>query len=362
MKYMWLMVGIGIGLVVLLLILLIRYLEQRFRDISQQALSSNIDAVIKIAEDRLSLKGKETEEKLASERRLINQTVGQIEKLLRQTQTELVELSKQTSTQFGSLRQSLEEHRRLTGDLKASTDELKRLLSNNQRLGSWGERIAEDILQAAGLQKGIHYEVQQSGVNGRPDIVFKLPDNKVVNVDVKFPFKHLQAWLQTEDPEEKKRYLQKFREEVRNKIREIKSRGYINPQEGTLDYAVMFIPNEMVFGFINERLGEVIDEAMANKIILASPFTFYAVARIIFESYRNFYYEKNLRQIVKLIGDFSHQWQLFKGEFEGLNDLFKKVDERLDKIRTVRYKRMERKISQIEEYKHKQLSPGDAKN
>ncbi len=361
MKYMWLIVGVGVGLVVLIF-LLIRYLEQRFRDISQQALTSSIDKVISIAEDRLSLKGKETEEKLASDRRLINQTVSQVERLLRQTQTELIELSKQTSTQFGSLRQSLEEHRRLTGDLKASTDELKKLLSNNQRLGAWGERIAEDILKAAGLQKGVHYEVQQGGVNGRPDIVFKLPDDKVVNVDVKFPFKHLQAWLQTENPEEKKRYLQKFREEVRNKIKEIKNRGYINPQEGTLDYAVMFIPNEMVFGFINERLGEVIDEAMANKIILASPFTLYAVARIIFESYRNFYYEKNLRQIVKLIGDFSHQWQLFKGEFEGLNDLFRKVDDRLEKIRTVRYKGMERKINQIEEYKHKQLTSKNAKN
>lgn len=336
-------------------LVLVKYIEKRFKTISQEALSLSLKNIISLAKEELSHKQSQADQQLHHDKEMISQLVKQIEKQLNQTKLELTQLSKQTSTQFGALSQSLHEHRRLAAELKVSTDELKKLLSNNQRLGAWGERIAEDILKAAGLQKGIHYDIQAVSSLGRPDIVFKLPDNKVVNIDVKFPFKHLQAWLQTDSSEDKGKYLKKFREEVRAKIREIKNRGYVDPDKGTLDYAILFIPNEMVFGFINEKFGEVIDEAMANKIILASPFTLYAVARIIFESYRNFYYANNLKQIVSLINDFSLQWRRFKGDFDDLYNLFTKVSDNFDKIRDTRYRLMDGKIAKIQTYQRKQL-------
>ncbi len=342
-------------IIIVSLFIFIRYLEKKFHNISQQALTDSLDKIIALAKDQLGSKQEQATAQLKHERELIEKLVSQIEKQLHHTQQELTQLEKRTLTQYSSLRQSLEEHRRLTGELKVSTDELRKLLSNNQRLGAWGERIAEDILQAAGLQRGIHYEIQHTTQTGRPDIVFKLPDNKIVNVDVKFPFKHLQAWLKTDNPEDKKRHLKKFKEEVKAKIREIKARGYVDPNQGTLDYAIMFIPNEMVFGFINERLGEIIDEAMDNKIILASPFTLYAVARIIFESYRNFYYEKNLRQIVTLINGFTTQWQRFKKDFDNLDALFTKLHQNFLTIKDTRYRLMDSKIQKIKIYQQKQL-------
>ena len=85
-----------------------------------------------------------------------------------------------------ALKSQIEQSKRVTVELSRSTGELRKILSNSQKRGQWGERIVEDILKYIGLIEGINYKQQnQTGVS-RPDYTFFLPDNKILNMDVKF--------------------------------------------------------------------------------------------------------------------------------------------------------------------------------
>ena len=162
----------------------------------------------------------------------------------------------------------------------------KSAFNNQQR--QWGERIIEDLLSANGLKEGVHYARQLPLGDGtlRPDISLLLPNDRVVAVDVKFPYQEMQKMTIAETKSQQQVHLKQFRRDIKDKIDKVAK--YILPGEKTLDYAILFVPNEMLFSFINQKFPDLIDEAMAKRVLVVSPFTFLIVARTVMESYRNF--------------------------------------------------------------------------
>ena len=81
-------------------------------------------------------------------------------------------------------------------DLNLVTSRLNRTLASNQKRGDWGEIQVEKILEDAGMVKGQHFEAQKELKSGKiPDITFKLPDEKILNLDVKFPLENYMNYL-----------------------------------------------------------------------------------------------------------------------------------------------------------------------
>jgi len=308
--------------------------------VTQQAkgvLASDKEAIFKDNQYK-----KETIEKLVSE----------LKEEINTRQEEIRSLEKDRNKKFGEISTAIEEHKKITSELKITTDSLSRVLSNNQTRGSWGERIIEDILTNAGLVENIHY--QRQAVLGKktavkPDITLLLPNDRKVAIDVKFPYSEIQKMSEAQSKSQKAEHKKAFGRDLKNKIEQINSRGYIDVEHGTLDYAIMFVPNEMLFSFINQQFPEIVDEAMNKKIMIVSPFTFLIVARTVMESYRNFMMENNLRRIVKHISEFTDEWQRFVEEFSKLDNYIEKLSQHYDKITSTRYKRMKLRIRRIEE-------------
>lgn len=72
-----------------------------------------------------------------------------------------------------------------------------------------------------------------------------------------------------------------FEKDVKEKIKQVTTRDYINPTDKTVDFVILFIPNEMIFSYIYEKMSEVSEEAMASRVILAGPFSFTAILRMV---------------------------------------------------------------------------------
>lgn len=288
----------------------------------------------------------------ASKQEAILTLVGDLKKELAMRQDELRNLERERSKNFGEISKSIEEHRKITSELKTSTEALSRTLSNNQVRGQWGERIIEDILTNAGLLESVHYEKQtQLGETSvRPDITLLLPNKRKVAVDVKFPYAAIQHMASAEG-NQKQVYLKQFERDLKEKVGQIEKRGYINLEAGTLDYAIMFVPNEMLFSFINQQFPNIVDEAMHKKIMLVSPFTFLVVTRTIMESYRNFMIENNLRQIITHISQFVQEWERFVKDFDTFDGRLARLRDSFDTMRNTRFSRMRKRISNIESYK-----------
>lgn len=288
---------------------------------------------------------------LENKQKVIEKLVGELQKDLQERQREIRGLEQDRVKKFSEITTTLTEHRRLAEDLKVSTQQLAAVLSNNQSRGAWGERIIEDLLQSSGLIEGTHYvrQTKQSSSALKPDITLLLPNKRNVPVDVKFPYQAIQKMSATENKKEKQEYAKEFAVELKGKI--LKVAEYISPENDTLDYAILFVPNEMVFSFINQKFPELIDLAMSQRVIIVSPFTFLIVASTVRESYRNFMIGDKLKSVIKYIDEFVGEWGKFRDEFQKFGKSIDTLSSGYEKITTTRTKQLERKIEKIENYR-----------
>ena len=258
------------------------HLRQIFNDLSNKALLSNQKQFLELAEDKFSAVLGKTDDKLVKKKELIDSS-------LKQMNIDLKNLSDNTV----ALKSQMEESRKSVGELSDTTSHLRKILSSSQARGQWGERMVEDILSFIGLAEGINYSKQVQAGNDRPDFTFLLPDNKMLNMDVKFPLSHYEKYITSENNSEKEVEKKAFLKDVRNRIKEVSKRSYIDPGGGTVDYVLLFIPNESIYSFLNQEDYTLIDFSLQQKIILCTPIILCAVLFIIGQAVSNFSVEKS---------------------------------------------------------------------
>ena len=156
------------------------------------------------------------------------------------------ELEKDRENKFGQLTTQLRLVGEQTTALAATTGQLREALASSRARGQWGERMAEDVLRLIGFREGINYEKQATVAGGgaRPDFTFFLPQELKLNMDVKFPLDNYVKCIEATSTEDETRFRQLFVRDVRDRMKEVVTREYIDPAQRTLDYVLVFIPNE----------------------------------------------------------------------------------------------------------------------
>lgn len=272
-------------------------------------------------------------------------TKEEVKELIKELESKLHQVEKERIGEFNALRAILEEHKILAGELRDSTEGLKNVLSNNQLRGRWGEEIADNLLKTIGFVSGEHYvsNTAQDTNSNRPDFTIFLPDKKKLNIDVKFPYAALVRFEETND----KKHLDDFAKDVKQKIKEVSSRDYINPEENTVDFVILFVPNERIFSYIYDKLGDVWKEALEKKVVIAGPFSFTAILRMVYQSYKSFMYYENLGQIINLIKLFEVEYNKFSDELDTLGNKIRTVSDQYEKVSVTRNKKLNRVIDKI---------------
>jgi len=315
--------------------------------ISLDALTKNSEEFLKLAEAKLKSQTNESKQELEKKKELIDQSVETIEKTLTEMQKKLEDVEK-GSIKISSL---VEHHADITSKLKDTTEHLKNALASSKKRGEWGERMAEDILRLVGLVEGINYIKQKTleSSSGRPDYTFFLPNNLKINMDVKFPLENYQHYLNAQSENDKKKFKEDLLRNTKTMIKQVTNRSYIDTADNTVDYVIVFIPNEQVYSFVNETDTTIMDEALKQKVILCSPFTLYAVLAIIRQAVENFNLERTATEILKLLVEFSKQWGLYKEKFEAIGKRLDDAKKEFDILVTTRSNMLERPLKKIEE-------------
>lgn len=288
---------------------------------------------------------------LALRHKNMTDLVESLRKDLDKRQNELRTLEQDRVQKFTELVTSLENHQKLATELQVSTRKLTEVLANNQARGQWGERIIEDLLQSNGLVEGVHYarQLPLEGTQLRPDITLLLPNKRKVAIDVKFPFSEIQQWAVAENKHQQQLILKQFVQNIKAKIDKVAE--YINPGANTLDYSVLFVPNEMIFSLMNQKMPEVIEYALVKRVLLVSPFTFLIVARTVLESYRNFMISDSLRAAAMHIDSFVTEWDTFKAQFEKYGRTLKTLQSDYELLTGTRVRQMEKRIEKVQSYR-----------
>ncbi len=326
-------------------------LSETFKALSLDALSKNSDEFLKLAEKALESKTTEGKKELESKKELIDQNIETISKTLSEVQKKVEDVGKISGEKFAEVSTLIKKHEDVTLKLKETTEQLSNALASPKKRGEWGERMAEDIIRLVGMVEGVNYMKQKTleSSSNRPDYTFFLPNNLKINMDVKFPVDNYIHYLNAEAEHERKRFREELLRNTRVMIRQVTTRDYINPSENTIDYVIIFIPNEQVYGFINESDTTLIDEALKQKVILCSPFTLYAVLAVIRQAIENFNLERTASEILKLLGEFSKQWNAYKEKFRLMGERLDAAKKEYDILITTRTNMLERPLKKIED-------------
>lgn len=179
-----------------------------------------------------------------------------------------------------NIRQFIEAGSKIAQDTSNLTQIMK---SDNRTQGQWGEIVLEHVLEASGLRKDDEYFIQKADtVEGRPDAIVKLPENKCVMIDAKTSLASFSAYLQAESEEEKLQHLKEFKDSTKSHIAGLTKRDY-KPSDESLspEYILMFIPIESCYSLMFCDDNYLWDLAWKNHIMPVSPSTLLASLKII---------------------------------------------------------------------------------
>jgi len=335
-------------------------LKASFGSLSLDALQKSTEEFLKLAKSRLDAERESTLHDLDAKKGLIDQQLARMGTELEKVATLVQDLEKDRVQKFGELTNQLKSTSEQTTALIETTNTLREALSSTQSRGQWGERMAEDVLRLAGFIEGVNYVKQKAveGVGTRPDFTFLLPRDLKLNMDVKFPLDNYVRFLETGSDLEKSKYRNDFLRDVKARVKEITTRDYINPEQNTLDYVLLFIPNEQVYAFIHEQDSTILDNSIRNKVIPCSPLTLFAVLAVIRQAIDNFALEQTSTEILSLLGAFKKQWENFTKKMDILGKRISESQKEYEALMTTRRRQLERPLNKIEELRElRRISP-----
>lgn len=309
----------------------------------QRLASQQLDAIVQqlVVTNRTQLEGAraQTTEELEGKKSMIDRQLGAMTDEL----TKVTELVRQFETErerkLGQLASQLDLTNAGIAALGQTTQSLREALSSTKARGQWGERMAEDVLRLAGFVENVNYRRQRSpeGTRGIPDFTFLLPNELMLHMDVKFPLDNYLRFLDAESDTDQKRYSDGFLRDVRGRVKELAGREYIDPAGGTVDFVLLFIPNEQLYAFIHERDGAILEDAVKQRVVFCSPLTLFAVLALIRQTVENFRLARTSDEILGLLGKFSDQWTRFVGQMDTLGSRIDSVNKEFESLRGTRF-------------------------
>ncbi len=311
-------------------------LESSFGNLSRQALSENQRQFLELAQSEFAKLQASSGQQLDQKKELIDSSLQTIQRSLKDLGEGTAGLKAQVETSGERL-----DH------LQDTTNQLRLILSSSQARGQWGERMVEDILNLLGLMEGKNYTKQSMEGSDRPDFTFQLPRDKRLNMDVKFPITHYENFLASDDDATRADEKKHFLTDVRKHVTAVSKRNYIDPAGGTVDYVLLFIPNESIYSFINQEDHQLIDFAMSKRIVLCSPLTLYAILSLIRQSVASFAVERKAGDLQILVQEFSKQWEVYGEKVDSMGKSLSAANKHFDQLESTRANALERPMRKI---------------
>lgn len=335
-------------LLILILITLIYfiYLQKQSKPVDID-INESIKTLINLNNEQLGKEKQVIQTDLNAKKDLIEGLVKRLTEDLDKNQKKLESAEAQRIGNFESLQKSLEQQEKMTRELSVTTEGLKRVLSNNQQRGAFGEKVAEDLLKMSGFVIGTDYTRQETTGDARPDFTLYLPDKTKINIDSKFPYSNIVKMSESTDAEQRLQFKKMFEQDIKKKINDVTSRNYINPEDNTVDFVILFIPNEMIFSFIYESFPDVWQDALNRKVVMTGPFSFTAILRMVKQAYENFRIQKNVQGIITQIKIFGTEFEKYNEEFIKIGDRIDSLHKQYDEVAQARTKKLQKVIDKI---------------
>ena len=229
-----------------------------------------------------------------------------------------VEISNKDALEFNAILKSEINHLKSeTLKIRDDANNLANALRGESKTqGNWGEQQMETILNAAGLEKNIHYEKEKNIKtedleNQRLDYVVKLPGDKCIVIDSKVSLVAYVNYYNSEDDEEKKVYLKEHLKSINNHITTLSNKNYQDLDINQPDYVLMFMANEPAFKLAVLEDVSIYNKAIDKNIVMVTNSTLFATLKTVAYMWKQDKANKNAIEIARQAGSLYDKFQSF---------------------------------------------------
>ncbi|GGG98604.1 DNA recombination protein RmuC [Polaribacter pacificus] len=221
----------------------------------------------------------------------------------------VAESQKDSVGMHAALKEQLSGLKELNLQMSKEALNLTRALKGDSKVqGDWGETQLEMLLEKANLAKGIHFETQggfrdEEGRLKKPDFIVNLPDDRHLIIDAKVSLTAYEAYMSTEDEQEKEQHFKKHLESLRKHIKGLSEKKYDSLYEiNTPDYVLMFVPIEPALMIALNKSNNLYYEALDKNVVLVSTSTLLATLSTVASMWRQENQKRNVLAIAEQAG------------------------------------------------------------
>jgi DNA recombination protein RmuC len=291
-------------------------LRDAFKALSADALKQSAPEFLRLAEQTFGKLQESAKGDLAQRQEAIKTLVEPLKQQLENYQKRLQQSETAQSSALGEVKRQLETLSQHSQTLAQETLQFRMVLRSNQARGRWGEETLRRVVEAAGMSAHCDFTEQSQSGEGRPDLVVRLPGERVIIVDAKVPdFDFLNA-LETADPAKRDEALAAHAAKLKAMIKALAERDYSSQFPNALDYVVLFLPAESLFSAALEGDRDLIVWAAERKILLATPASLIALLRSVSVSWQQHAQTENAQQIAEAATELYSRVVKFTEHFE----------------------------------------------
>ncbi len=216
---------------------------------------------------------------------------------------------KEQAEQSISLRTEIRNLTEINKTMSLEAQNLTRALKGESKIrGNWGEGILERILESSGLEKGIHYKVQETLKDEenrikRPDIILELPENKQLIIDSKVSLLAYENYCNSESEEEKRKYLKEHIGCIEKHAKSLAEKNYqTSNQLNTPDFVLMFVPIENALNIVLQEKGDFFQYFFSRNVIPVTSLTLLFTLKMVSNLWKLENQNTNAKEIAKEAG------------------------------------------------------------
>ena len=290
-------------------------MEQRFANLSTEALQKNHQAFINLAMENLGKFQRGAEASLQQREQSVENMVKPIRDALDKTERQVLLMEKIRHQAYGALSQQIKSLAESQKHLQGETRNLVQALRRPEVRGQWGEMTLKRLVELAGMVEHCDFFEQEHTNTAeaaiRPDMIVRMPGNREVVIDVKTPLDAYLSAIEASDEKHRTAFLHRHMLNIRQRVKELSAKNYWAQFKKTPDFVILFIPGDQFLSAALDQDHNLLEYAMGQKVILSTPTSLVALLRAIAYGWRQELLTENAEEIRILGEEMYHRLAIF---------------------------------------------------
>lgn len=311
------------------------HMEERFRSLANETLTGHTQQFLQLAKASLEGENLSARSELEKQKLEINHIVDPLKKKLDEYQQHLLVIEKDRQRSYSTVENELKRVAELSATLNVETSALKNALKKPNIRGRWGEVQLKNCIEIAGMSEFCDVTFQDSttmsdGTRFIPDMIVRMPGDRMVIVDAKTPLDAFLTSLEANDDETRLSELSRHGRHVKDHIKKLSLKEYQLNLKNSADFTVLFLPNESFLYAALETEPDLMEFAIQKKILIATPPTLIGLLKVVRFGWNEEKLAENAQKISEVGTELHKRLVDFVDAFVGIGRHLEKAKEEYD--------------------------------